>query len=185
MLSVFRVSLPARHSTRSHEESCRWLRHRRSIRPDVLGMQPGWGKDDGGRTGVCAGHRQSRTLSVWQAGRQLSRSDSAGGFQRKSPAVGAYHQARKFDVALLAGGGGAGYGGQSAGMAQPILSPEDAARPEDRQGCHGAPAGSSSVLDDAPGMGLSAVEQVRFAEFMRFHGPSAQQDTRDSPEIVM
>ena len=34
---------------------------------------------------------------------------------------------------------------------------------ENGQGRHGSPTRSSSVLDDAPGMGLSAVEQVRFA----------------------
>ena len=45
---------------------------------------------------------------------------------------------------------------------QPILSPDDAARTEDRQGCHGAATGCLSVLDDAPGMGLSAVGRVRF-----------------------
>ncbi len=39
----------------------------------------------------------------------------------------------------------------------------DAARTEDCQGRHGAPTSGSSVLDDAPGMGLSAVEQARFA----------------------
>ena len=47
-------------------------------------------------------------------------------------------------------------------MAQPILSPDDAAGTEDRQGRHGASAGSLSVLDDAPRMGLSAVGRVRF-----------------------
>ena len=36
-------------------------------------------------------------------------------------------------------------------------------RTEDRQSRHGPPTGGSSVLDDAPGMGLRAVEQVRFA----------------------
>lgn len=46
------------------------------------------------------------------------------------------------------------YGAQPSGMAQPILSPDDAARPEDRQGCHGSPTGCLSVLDDAAGMGL-------------------------------
>ena len=44
-----------------------------------------------------------------------------------------------------------------------VSSPDDAAREENRQGRHGPQAGGSSVLDDAQGMGLSAVEQVRFA----------------------
>jgi len=35
-------------------------------------------------------------------------------------------------------------------------------RKEDRQGRHGAAVGCLSVLDDAPAMGLSAVDRVRF-----------------------
>jgi hypothetical protein len=69
--------------------------------------------------GVRADHRRSRTLSEWQAGGQLSRSGSAGRLQRESKTAGAHHQARKFDLALLAGRGGAGHGAQSSGMAQP------------------------------------------------------------------
>ena len=76
--------------------------------------------------------------------------------------AGTHHQARKFDVALSAGRVGAGYSAQSSRMAQPILSPDDAAGTQDRQGCHGAAAGDLSVLGAAPGMGLSAVGQVRF-----------------------
>ena len=38
-----------------------------------------------------------------------------------------------------------------------------AAGTEDRQGRHGPETGGSSVLDDAQGMGLRAVEKVRFA----------------------
>ena len=48
-------------------------------------------------------------------------------------------------------------------VAQQVSPPDDAARTEDRQGRDGAQAGGSSVLDDAPGMGLRAVEKVRFA----------------------
>jgi hypothetical protein len=48
-------------------------------------------------------------------------------------------------------------------MAQPVLSPNTATGTEDRQGCYGASAGGLSVLDDAAGMGLSAVGRVRFA----------------------
>jgi transposase len=60
-------------------------------------------------------------------------------------------------LALLAGGSGAGHGAQPSGMAQQVLPPDDAPGTEDRQGRHGPQAGGSSVLDDAPGMGLSAV----------------------------
>ena len=48
-------------------------------------------------------------------------------------------------------------------MAQSIFSPDDAAGTEDRQGRHGAATGCLCVLDDAPEMGLSAVDRVRFA----------------------
>src|ERR1035437_2914399 len=51
-------------------------------------------------------------------------------------------------------------------LTAPALSempPDAAARTEDRQGGHGAKTGGSFVLDDAQGMGLRAVEKVRFA----------------------
>ena len=131
------------------------------------------------RTGLRADHRQSRALSVWQAGGQLSRSGAVGRLQRQSATAGTYHQAREFDVALLAGGSGAGHGAQSSGMAQPVLSPDDAARTEDRQGRHGAETGGSSVLDDAPGMGLSAVDQVRFARGTARKSPWCAVEHRD------
>ena len=115
------------------------------------------------RTGLRADHRRSRALSLRQAGGELSGTGAAGRFQRESATAGAYHQAGQFDVAFLAGGSGAGDGAQPAGVAQQVSPPDDAARTEDRQGRHGPQAGGSSVLDDAPGMGLSAVEQVRFA----------------------
>src|SRR5215470_13951117 len=47
-------------------------------------------------------------------------------------------------------------------MAQPVLSPGDATRTEDRQGCYGPSPRGSSVLDDAAWNGVSEVEQVRF-----------------------
>src|SRR5208283_627241 len=115
------------------------------------------------RNGIRADHRKSRTLPVWKAGRQLSRSGSTGGLQRESPTVGAYHQTGQLDVALLVGGGGAGHGTQSSGMAPPILSPDDAAGAKDCQGRHGPATGCLSLLDDAPGMGLPAMGRVRFA----------------------
>src|SRR5271165_2929575 len=146
-----------------------------SVEPDYRGAKPGsgtrsgevpWGAATGDpsrcrsthRDGIRANHRGSGTLSMWQAGGQLSRSGSNGRLQRQSPAVGTYHQARQFDIALPTGGSGAGNSAQSSGMAQPILSPDDAAGTEDRQDRHGTPIGRLSVLDDAPGMGLSAVD---------------------------
>ena len=69
------------------------------------------------RAGFRADHREGGTLSMWEAGGQLSRSGSNGRLQRQSPTVGTYHQARQFDIALPAGGGGAGNRAQSSGMA--------------------------------------------------------------------
>src|SRR5258708_22176583 len=48
-------------------------------------------------------------------------------------------------------------------MAEQVCPPDDAARTENRQGGHGAKTGGSPLLDDAQGMGLRAVEKVRFA----------------------
>jgi transposase len=64
---------------------------------------------------------------------------------------------------FLIGRSGSDYRAQSSSMAQPILLPDDEAGTEDRQGRHGASVGRLSVLDDAPRMGLSAVDRVRFA----------------------
>jgi transposase len=115
------------------------------------------------RTGLRADHRQSRALWLGQAGGQLSGAGAVGRVQRPSATAGAYHQTGEFDDALLAGGSGAGNGAQPAGVAQQISPPDDAAGTQDRQGSDGPETGGSFVLDDAPGMGLSAVGQVRFA----------------------
>ncbi len=48
-------------------------------------------------------------------------------------------------------------------MAQQVFPPGDAAGTEDRQGSHGPETGHSPVLDVAQGMGLRAVDEVRFA----------------------
>jgi hypothetical protein len=48
-------------------------------------------------------------------------------------------------------------------MALEISALDDAAWAQDGEGRDGAKTGGSVVLDDAPGMGLSAVEQIRFA----------------------
>src|ERR1039458_9117902 len=115
------------------------------------------------RTGLRADHRQSRALWLGQAGGELSRSGAAGRFQWEPATAGAYHQTGEFDVALPAGGSGPGDGAQPAGVAQQVSPPDDATRTEDRQGRDGSQASGPFVLDDAPGVGLSAVEQVRFA----------------------
>ncbi len=115
------------------------------------------------RTDLCADHRRSQPLSVRQAGGELSRTGAAGRLQRESPQTGTHHQARQFHAALFAGRSGAGDSAQPATVAQQISSPDDATGTENRQGRDGAETSRSSVLDDAPRMGLSAVEQVRFA----------------------
>ena len=48
-------------------------------------------------------------------------------------------------------------------MAEQVFSPGAATGTEDRQGRDGTQARGSVVLDAAQGMGLRAVEQVRFA----------------------
>jgi len=68
-----------------------------------------------------------------------------------------------FAIALPAGGSGTGDGTQRPGMAQQVFPPSDATRKENREGRHGPEAGGSSVLDVAQGMGLRAVEKIRFA----------------------
>jgi hypothetical protein len=51
---------------------------------------------------------------------------------------------------------------QRCALPQPILSPDDAAGTEGRQGRDGSATGGFFVLDAASGMGLSAVARVRF-----------------------
>ena len=54
--------------------------------------------------------RERRTFPLRQAGRELSGSGAFRGIQRKPQAVGSHHEAGQFDVALSAGGSGAGHG---------------------------------------------------------------------------
>jgi transposase len=86
--------------------------------------------------------------------RELSGTGPSRRIQRQSATAGAYHQTGQFDAALFAGGSGAGHSAQRARVAQPVLPPGDATRTEDCQSSDGSPTGGSSVLDDAPGMGL-------------------------------
>ena len=113
--------------------------------------------------GLRSDHRRGESLSLRQAGGQLSRTSTAGGIQRESPQTGTHHQARKFDDALLASGSGAGDGAQPSGVAQKVFTSGAAAGPEDCKGRHGPQTRGSSVLDVAKGMGLRAAEKVRFA----------------------
>src|SRR5260370_24398068 len=114
------------------------------------------------RTGFRVDHRESGSVSVWQADRELSGTGAIGGLERESATTGAYHQTGEFDIALLDGGSGSGHSAQPSGMAQQVFPPEDAPGPEDRQGCHGAETRDLFVLDGAQGMGLRTSCNVRF-----------------------
>jgi hypothetical protein len=100
---------------------------------------------------------------MWEADCQLSGTGTAGRFQRETATAGAHHQTGEFDVALFAGGGGTRRGAQPAGMAQPVLPPDDAPGTKDRQSRLGPETGCSLVLDVAQAMGLRAAQKVRFA----------------------
>src|SRR5215469_13479059 len=115
------------------------------------------------RAGFRTDHWRCGPLSLWQAGGELSRTGAAGGFQWKSATAGTHHQAGKFDVAFSAGRGSPGHGTQPARMAPQVCALDDATWAQDGEGRNGAQTGDSAVLDDAPGMGLSAVDQIRFA----------------------
>src|SRR5271167_3388173 len=112
---------------------------------------------------VRVDHRESRSVSVWQADRELSGTSAVGGVQRTAASAGTHHETRQLSVALSAGGSGASHGAQRRGMAQQVFPPGDATGTENREGSHGPQTSRSSVLDVAQGMGLRAVEKVRFA----------------------
>ena len=78
---------------------------------------PSWsGSAD--RTGFRVDHRESGSVSVWQADRRLLGVSAVGGLEWQSAATGAYHQTGEFDVALLARGSGSGHSSQPSGMAR-------------------------------------------------------------------
>src|ERR1700686_5022477 len=114
------------------------------------------------RTGLRVDYRESGSVSVWEADRELSGTGTVGGLERESTTAGAYHQTGEFDVALLDGRSGPGHSSQPSGMAQQVF-PLDDAWLEDRQGRYGAETRHWFVLDVAQGMGLRASEKVRFA----------------------
>src|SRR6202011_1215981 len=120
--------------------------------------------DDPSRSGCAdrisfrADHRESGSVSVWQADRELSRTGALGRFQWEPATARAHHQTGEFDVALLVGGGCPSYGTKHSGMAQQVFPPGHATRKENRQGGDGAAPGDCSVLDVAQGMELRASE---------------------------
>ena len=78
---------------------------------------PPWGRATD-RTGLRADYREGRSVSVWQADRELSGTGAVGRFEREPATTRTYHQTGEFDVALLVGGSGASDGAQPPGMAQ-------------------------------------------------------------------
>src|ERR1700722_18570088 len=123
---------------------------------------PPWGRATD-RPGLRTDYREGRSVSVWQADRELSGTGTVGRFEREPATTRTYHETRQHTVAFPAGGSSASDGAQPPGMAQPVCPPDDEAGTENRQGRHGAETGSSLVLDDAQGMGFRKVNKVRFA----------------------
>src|SRR5437870_10072535 len=110
------------------------------------------GATDG--VGLRVDHRESGSVSVWQADRELSGTGAAGRLERESATTRPYHETRELSITFSAGGSGASDGAQPSGMAQQVCPPDHAARTENRQSGYGAKTGGSPLLDDAPGMGL-------------------------------
>ena len=54
-------------------------------------------------------HRKDGAISVREADRGVFGVSTLGGLKRKSATTGPYHEAREFDIALLAGGSGPSY----------------------------------------------------------------------------
>jgi len=63
-------------------------------------------------------HRKGGAISVREADRGVFGVSTLGGLQRKSATTGPYHEAREFDIALLAGGSGPSCSAQHSRMAQ-------------------------------------------------------------------
>src|SRR6266576_1517469 len=89
-----------------------------------LRTHPGGWFSDG--AGIRTEHRESGTVSVWQADRELSGTGAVGGVQRAAATAGTHHETGQLAVAFPAGGGGASHGAERPGMAQPVFSPGDA-----------------------------------------------------------
>jgi hypothetical protein len=77
-------------------------------RSTALADAPWSGRTD--RVVLRAEHRPSRSVSVWQADRELSGTGAVGGLQRTAATTGTHHQTRQFSVALLAGRSGTSHG---------------------------------------------------------------------------
>jgi len=76
-----------------------------------------WGRFSDG-VGLCVDHRESGSVSVWQADRELSGAGAVGGVQRAAETARTHHETRQLCVAFPAGGSGASHSAQRPGMAQ-------------------------------------------------------------------
>src|SRR5207244_10120410 len=92
---------------------------------------------------------------------------------------GEHYQARYFNAAFADGKSSAGHSAQPATVAQQIPSLDDATRAKNRQGRDGAKTSGAPVLDDASGMGLPAVDQIRFARGTARKSPWCAVEHRD------
>jgi len=68
------------------------------------------GTTDG--AGLRAGNRESGSVSVWQADRELSGTDTVGGLEWEAAPAGPYHETRQLSVAVLVSGSGPSHGAQ-------------------------------------------------------------------------
>ena len=82
----------------------------------ALADAPWGGVTDG--VGLRADHRESGSVSVWQADRVLSGTGAVGEVEREPATAGTYHETRELFVALFVGRGGASDGAQPSGMAE-------------------------------------------------------------------
>src|SRR5439155_19824378 len=96
--------------------------------------------------GLRADYRESGSVSMWQADRQLSGAGAAGEIEWESAPAGTYHETREHTAAFPAGGGRASDGAEPAGMAESVLPPDDAAGEEECSGLYGAETGRSLGL---------------------------------------
>src|SRR5437660_2097401 len=80
-----------------------------------LQTHPGVGPPDG--LGLRADYRESGSVSMWQADRQLSGAGAVGEIERESAPAGTHHETREHPAAFPAGGGSASDGAEPPGMA--------------------------------------------------------------------
>jgi len=82
-------------------------------------MYRSWAIPCAGRDVYYTRHRaECRTISVWEADRELSGTGAVGGLEWESATAGTYHETRQLSVAFLVSGSGPGHSTQPPRMAQ-------------------------------------------------------------------